>query len=371
MLYYLIPLIVIFFAALKYDLNESKGQGKYFVWGLLYVYLTVLMGLRFEVGGDTINYMNFWKSQEDISHWEFTFKGYFAPGYSLLTALSYTISPGFYVFQFLHAVILNTLLFIFISQSTEYKFTAFLFVFFLIYLYFATEILRESIAVIIFLLNIKNLEKHKWLRYYLGAFISILFHFSAIILFFIPLISKIKFNKFYFFYVAVVLTLSITMSKILYVLTNVSIISEGVSKYVEDGSHGLLADTMRTLRTFIFPAFVVYFAKYCMHISVKYENYIAIYTLLGLASLFSPIIFSRFTNYFIVLYAISFGEIIIKSIKNKKSVAFRHNAIVLLLCFIFLYGSEYVLYKRYTRWIPYYSIFNPHHVNRDNYNNIN
>ena len=99
MLYYIIPLFVCLIAIFRYDMAQTRQREGKLVWIFLYVYLIVLMGYRYEVGGDTLNYMGYWNYQEDLSDWQLTFKEQFAPGYSLLCALSYTLSPEFYVFN--------------------------------------------------------------------------------------------------------------------------------------------------------------------------------------------------------------------------------------------------------------------------------
>lgn len=368
MLYYLIPLVLIFIAAIEHDYNNNNVYGFKILWWIIFLYLTLLMGLRYEVGGDTINYMNFWETQQGISHWKFTFKGYFAPGYSLLTAFSYTLSSNYFVFQFIHSILFNILLFVFFSRNTKYRFASLFVVFFLVYLYFATEILRESLAVLVFLFNSKNIEKRRWIRYYLGVALSCMFHYSAIILFFVPLVTRIRFNKFYILLCVIVLIFSALLAHVFDGFTNLPFINNKLSSYIEEGSQGKLADTMRVLRLFVFPTALAVLYKYGMHTKIRYENYIAIYALLGLASLFVPTIFSRLTNYFIIFYLISFAELMIESLK--KTIIPRHNAMIVLCCFVIIYGSEHIFYKKYTRWIPYYSIMNPHHVNRDNYHNL-
>lgn len=364
MIYYLIPLFVCLIGAIEYDINQ-KGKGRV-LWTFLYIYSIVLIGARFEVGGDTINYMGFWNMQTDLSQWTFNIKEYFAPGYSLLCALSYTISSEFYIFQFIHAIILNTLLFLFIYKKSTYKFTVLIIIYWITYLYFTTEILREALAVLIFTYNYSNLKRHKWFNYYLGVIISILFHYSSLMLIFLPFITWIKFDKLYIYCCIITCIALLSFSSIVGIFESIAIIGDKITGYAEDTTHGMLADFMALLRGFIFPLGVVLLMKFGMHRTVKYENMIAVYTLFHLASYFSPIIFSRFANYFVIFYAIFLGDILINCIRT--SIIGKKNAIIVIVFFIFLYGSDYVMYQKYIRWIPYYSIWNPKQVNRDNYN---
>lgn len=366
MLYYIIPLFVCLIAIFRYDMAQTRQREGKLVWIFLYVYLIVLMGYRYEVGGDTLNYMGYWNYQEDLSDWQLTFKEQFAPGYSLLCALSYTLSPEFYVFQLIHSFILNSLLFYFICKNAQYKFSSLMVVFILTYLYFSTEILREVIAVLIFSFNCSNLKNRKWIPYYCGVFLSVLFHYSAFILVIFPFLTWVKFDKKYIWCCLITGVLLMFLLPIISLFEGVVVVGDKLSGYSQDTTHGILADFMALLRSWIFPLLFVLFLKYGMHRSIKYENLIAIMTLFGFAAYFSPIIFSRFSNYLILFYAISLADILIDCIRG--STVTRNNAIILFFCFILLYGSDYIMYRRYMMWVPYYSIWNPHHADRDNYN---
>ena len=99
------------------------------------------------------------------------------------------VGDDFVYFQLLHIIILNSCLFYFISKSTEYRFSALFFCFIYYYLYFSTEILRESLAIFVFVLNYKNYEEGNWFKYYCGVCIAILFHISAVILIVFPFVN--------------------------------------------------------------------------------------------------------------------------------------------------------------------------------------
>ncbi len=344
MLYYIIPLFVCLIAIFRYDMAQTRQREGKLVWIFLYVYLIVLMGYRYEVGGDTLNYMGYWNYQEDLSDWQLTFKEQFAPGYSLLCALSYTLSPEFYVFQLIHSFILNSLLFYFICKNAQYKFSSLMVVFILTYLYFSTEILREVIAVLIFSFNCSNLKNRKWIPYYCGVFLSVLFHYSAFILVIFPFLTWVKFDKKYIWCCLITGVLLMFLLPIISLFEGVVVVGDKLSGYSQDTTHGILADFMALLRSWIFPLLFVLFMKYGMHRSIKYENLIAIMTLFGFAAYFSPIIFSRFSNYLILFYAISLADILIDCIRS--STVTRNNAIILFFCFILLYGSDYIMYRR-------------------------
>lgn len=366
MILYIFPILVILYAIIQYDIANHKNGCENIIWHGLYIYFIILLGLRYGVGGDTINYMNDYIWRQPLSSWKPTLLDSFQPGYTFLCAIAKSVSDEFYVFQFLHAFLFNSLLFVFISKNSKYRFSSLLAVYILCYIYFTTEILRESLAVMVFLFNYSNFESNRWGRYYVGVLFGCLFHISAIFLVLLPLIKWLKFNKYYLLTMIVVIPLMFFLQNILGLITNLTLVGDKVSSYIDDTTHGILADTLTLFRYSVFPMLFVILIKYGLHRSLKYENAIAMMTIFGIAAYFSPIIFSRAVNYFIIFFAISFSSVIIDLIKTKRA-RMAVNVVIILTSFLFVYGSEYVLYGRYKRFIPYYSIFNPVSVDRDNY----
>lgn len=156
------------------------------------------------------------------------------------------------------------------------------------------------------------------------------------------------------------------LKNILNTLSQFALLADKLNSYKELTSTGMLADMLNMFRTCIFPLSYCIVVKFICRQEVKFENLIATMSLLGLAAFFSPIIFSRATNYFILFFSISIADFCVQSLRQYKAVI-RQYAIALTLCFFALYGSGYAMYGKYRRWIPYYSIFNPIKVDRDNY----
>ena len=366
---YVIPLIIYLFGFFYCDLKKSKKFSP-FLQIITFVYLTLLIGLRFEVGGDTINYMYDYEWRVPLSEWTPSLLDKFQPGYVFLCSLAKSISPDFYVFQLIHVFILNLFIYIYVNKTAEYKFLSFAAVYFLCYIYFSTEILRESLAVLVFLFNYDNYRNSRWLKYYWGVLISCLFHISAVFLLILPVLSWLKFDRKFIFILLVGVFAVVFLDEIFILLSRVAVVGEKVSAHAGMSSLGFFADLMGVLRRTIFPCMAICLIKYGMKLKFKFENPIAIMALFGVASFFSPIIFGRSVNYFIIFFAIAFADAIGTMVISKR-VACRNNAKILILTFLLVYGSEYVMYNRYERFLPYYSIFNPISVNRDNFDRNN
>lgn len=368
---YLIPLILCFFCSISYDINGRAGGrpkfGDKFWWGFLFVYLTALLGLRFEVGGDTIMYMGEFKWAQDLDSYTFISKNRFEPFYNLLVAVSRSLSKEFYVFQIIHALIFNTLLFIFLQRSTRYKYTALLFAFMICYYYYGTEILRETLAIMIFMFNYQNLVKHRWIIYYLGVTLSCLFHISAVILIVLPFLIWLKLDAKFILLIALAGLSVFFLDQMFALFSDIEALSKKIESYENDKSHGMLADSLSFLRDFLFPLVFCYVVKFKTPIKLRYENMILVMVLLGLYALFNPIIFSRFCNYFKLFLVIAISDAFCELIRRKK-ILLKQYAIILFTGVAITYGTYYWTYNTWRLWIPYHSIFDPVKEDRDIFN---
>lgn len=173
-------------------------QKVYYV--LVFCVMTGMVALRYRVGGDTLMYMTYYRYLPDFNNLLHFFKsgnifGY-QPGYLLFTGLCKLFSKDYGLYQIVHAVVVNTVIFWFIWVNTRFRYTVLLILYvFLLYFYFTFEIQREVLGVCCFLLAYSSLESKKWLKYYLLATLAFLFHISAIILFIIPFFNYIKLNR--------------------------------------------------------------------------------------------------------------------------------------------------------------------------------
>ena len=333
------------------------------MWIGILLYFTLLIGLRYKVGGDTINYMGDYYWRVPLSQWKYSVLDKFQPGYTLLCALGKSISPDFYVLQLLHSLILNCAIGIWIYKNTKYIFTSFMAFYLSSYLYFSTEILREALAIMVFLFNYKNIEKKSWIKYYLGVIISCCFHLSAVILFILPFLKKVQFNKTYILLMICALIGSILSIRVIQSLSTIIVLAEKAEGYV-GVTTGMMAGGYKLMITTIFPICFGYIATYKRTREIKFEWMIGIMGLLGIMALFNSIIFGRFSNYFILFFCVSFGTTIIQWFKTQSQIL-RNNAFIFSLCFIILFGIGFKMYNKYTLWVPYYSIYNPTDINRE------
>ena len=220
------PYLIVFLLALlftyQYDIKR-RIQGKEAAYFILFLATVLLAGCRYVVGGDTVRYMRYWEDYPTLFEHDMSlFDTIYEPLWSFLSIVCKSVSDDFVFFQFVHAVLLNGILFFGVFKEQEMfnirRFTVTFFYLIYYFLYFNMEILQESLAVAIFLLSLPYYQSNNWKKYYLLAIISFLFHASAIVVFFIPFFRNITFK---FRYVVIMaLVIGVFSVSIGYLLSN-------------------------------------------------------------------------------------------------------------------------------------------------------
>lgn len=320
--------------------------------GFLCVYMILLMGLRYRVGLDTINYMSSFSqlpSWHSFAHSNI-FENRFEPGYMAICILCKSVSKDFWLVQLIFSAITNIGIFVFIYRYCKNPFWGIFTYIVIAWLYFSAEIMRESAAISVFLLNYENLRKHNWIKYYLFSIFSIILHFSAIFIWFFPLVTKLKHVSKY--YIMLVLLFATCMP-----------FFENINEYLT-GSIALRVagnlDRVETinmnwriaflLRSAVLPAFSIYIA-HRNHIYEQFKPFVLFHILLCAGSFSIPLIFLRFTNYTILFVCVYVSNLIVCN----RLTSFTRVCIVglMLLSHVHYYSTMK------DRWIPYHSIVNP------------
>lgn len=361
-------LVVIYLGAvmLLHDFGQLRVGRLFNFWCALLI-LICLSGFRYKVGGDTHNYMyahEFLPSLAEFGSSEVDFEK-LQPFWLLLSALAKSISDEFFVVQFLHAILLNAIIFNYIRKNTAYPFTAIFFYAVAVYPYFNFEILRESLAIAVFLLAVPYFNSGKWLQYYVLIACAILFHVSAVFLLFLPLVRRIKLGflsaTVLFFVCAALNSLVLDWLQSGPALFSILANSEAYSEYTYT-IFGLLA---LFLFYVLYPAVVVKASKMFPSALSGDLNLINKGLLIGAIT---PLlfIFFRFFNYFSILFLVAVVEVVHSILRDRRTRRIRGELFVVLftVLLVFYTGrytrdmSEYVEGARwYNKWYPYYSIF--------------
>lgn len=363
---YFIPFILCVFGHLKFD-REYGHKGTWFLWVIIYLYLVLLIGLRYKVGGDTYNYMEYFNWCPELDLWEPFDISLFEPGFTLFSSAIKTIWNDIYFYQTVIAAIMVFLLMSFIKQNTRYIYIGMLLVYVSMFLYFSTEIIRESIAVCICLLSYKLLENKKYLLYYAIALLSLTIHSSASFMLILPFFLRIRLNGRFLLVLLSFMFICLLLSPLIEYLSNYYIF-EKLLRYNHMGNVGYAWKGFRTIYFSVIPFVIMYLCKFKYKIVPKFESIVCVQILMGIGIWFYSVIFQRLINYTCIFVFVSIAEMLgtilcSKEYRLKYSNRIinirRKTARILLVLLIAFHSSFYIHLSFYERYYPYHSVFDP------------
>ncbi|OJZ13216.1 EpsG family protein [Sphingobacterium sp. 40-24] len=361
---YLFLSIVILTLVVTYDLKKLKAGRDLWYW-TIFIFFVCVAGLRYKVGGDSLEYYNSFTGQiptlNDLSRDHF-FSIRYEPFWIILNSVCKTIINDFALFQFVHAFWINFVIFKFFKNNTQFRFTAILVYWMFFYFYFNMEILRESIAISLFLVAYPYLSKKKWLKYYIIVICSAMFHTSAIFLLFLPFFSSQVLNR-------------VTLIRIAFVVVG-TVFLLGVVPSIVPGSELQQRFASYQLFTPTFTGFTYYSLIYFFGPLYLYFNYIkyrspvfeelvvAYFTIAGVVCYLTG--FARLINYFTPFLAVFFTNYVFLIYELKKYKQIR--SLVIVGVFLISFIPKYLYYfqdtsdlvantHKYDLWYPYNSIF--------------
>lgn len=373
MLAYTFIFIFLLYCVYNFDIR-NKTKGRFVSYVFSFFILVLMVSLRYRVGGDSQFYDDYYTEMPSLSNVKFFIQfennGFQQPLWIIINAICKSISDSVILFQFFHAILFNVILFIFANRYSSKPFSViFLFYVSLFYFYYSFEIQRETMAVAVFLLNVKNLEEKKWLKYYILVFVSFLFHISAFILIFLPFFYLVEFNK---KMVLILLFASVLLSTFRTQLLNsfdvllfLEVMKEKKDVYSDSASVLNLTGIIVyfVLRVFLFLP-IAFKMSTQNDESYKFKWF---YSSFFIISVFCQFFngFERFLNYLFPIYFIICIQFIYFSYPKIKSMLVRHFLLVTLLFHIFFalefklfivnaYGEHY-----YSLFFPYESVFDP------------
>ena len=231
------------------------------------------------------------------------------------------------------------------------------------------EILRETLAICVFLLSLKYFFSNKWLKYYILCFIAFMFHLSAILLFFLPLFKSIWTSRSYiivFFTILIILILfkNTILSNILSLIP-IEGIRLSASKYLgaKANLNGIIY--ISVVKIFI-PGFIFYISENIIGYKSIFRPFLYLYILISIISIFlGP--FYRFENYITPIYFLFLANMMHELFHCPRVRSFRYTIVFLIFLLPFSMQiitigkdtSERVPGTRfYSFWYPYSSVIN-------------
>ncbi|NAW51359.1 hypothetical protein GNY06_08180 [Elizabethkingia argentiflava] len=377
MIYLFFIIIGAFFSFCEYNgVFKNKKAHEIVGYYFLLILFICFAGIRYRVGGDTLAYIKYFDEMptvDELASIDYLNSEY-NPLWYVLNAIIKFIYNDFIFFQIVHAVIINTSIFYFFKKySPNNKFTLVFFYFLFYYLYFNTEILRESLALSAFVLGYKYLLKKKWKQYYVLCIFCFLIHTSAIILFVLPFLQR-KIKLIYLISIALFLALmgSINLVELIKSFNLPTQIILKSRSYLgrEINIFGMLMQTV-----VVMPIIIVHLVrkKYKMREHI-FEKNVLPFVYFGILSLFIGG-FYRFLNYLYIINLVYFVDTLMLVSKQRFYFGPRVYMKFSMMFFFIYYGyfymrdtSEYEPHTRfYNRYYPYHSIIDPkREVKREN-----
>lgn len=359
---YILILALLIVLSLKFDYFDHFRGRQFWFFTVLIIFILVA-GLRYKVGGDTFTYMHLYLKIPPIN--ELRYSDFITlgkePFWIVLNSISKYFSNDFYIVQILVATFVNSVLFIFLKKNTKYYFTAILFYYILFFHYFNMEILRESIAISIFLLSLESLHKREFSRYYLLMFIAFFFHYGSVVMILIPFLVSDRFKVRYIFWI-LLLVASIKIGGLLFLLDFIPLNEVMETKFLEYASldslniNGIIAQAIKFVILPIFFYLVLLKVGRYQHILEKLSS---AYLFFAMLAVFFTGLY-RYINYFVplMLIYISYVSVVFFRSKGlmKKIILFGLLFVILsfrILSLTNVVGHQVYYYKYY----PYYSIF--------------
>lgn len=349
----------LFSLVLIYDRGNYR-KGRNFNFLLAYILMVALMAFRYRVGGDTLNY---------ITHFENTTPKLYAlklfaieklqPIPAIIFSFCKTFFDDFTYVQAIFAIFVNAVVFHFFKQNTRYIFTAVFLYALTFYMRLNCEIMRESMAIAFFLLGYPHMMNHKYVKYYIYAFLAFMCHSSAVFIFVLPLFLSLKSRQNVF----LVLLLFISIMTVLVNNATIIKIMEFYLDYFADYQSTGFGKIGIVLFHVIIP--FMFLSGYKRYISTFTRFGIYAYIGCSVLSLFFYILY-RFNNYLMPIYILLVTDHL-NTLRYRRGLSFPKFRFA-VMSFVFLYTFMSPYFRDVTRavgsparwyccWYPYYSIF--------------
>ena len=195
-IYWVIFIFISYLALLNFNYNSIYLNNNSIIWNILLFFFTLFIGLRFQVGGDWYNYLNFVYFAENndfISSILIT-----DPAYGLINWISAKFGFGPYFVNIICAFIFSCGLITFCKIQTK-PFLALCIAFPYLLIVVAMGYTRQAVAISLIMLCIVNFEFNFIKKIFLFL-LAVLFHKTSLIM--APLIF-FSFNKSFFYLIRI------------------------------------------------------------------------------------------------------------------------------------------------------------------------
>ena len=357
---YVIPIVLAILGLLNNKGSTSKGA---FLYWVTCISIILIFGLRYRVGGDTLNYMDRYEWLPELKYLSFAdlFIYNLEPGFVVLCGIAKQFFHSFYAVQIFESCLANIAIFYYAKKKIGVNFLFVLLYFILLSFYFNTEIMREGCAVAFFLLGLLQYEKGNIAKFYIWMIPAVFFHYSSLFLLLFPLLNKMMVTpKRLIVWGAVALILLNFM--------NLPVIGGYLGAKIEENStyhFSIWGKLVVFLKYVVFPYAILKFIKRndSSEKSITIQNFLYVYMFFGILTIGPYSILMRLMNYLNPIFLIIVAYCFSKSFKFAPNTSFVR--LSSLICLFVFYLSPYLGDTShitrdthfYCLWFPYHSIF--------------
>ena len=351
------------FLAYVYDYRKlTLMRGFWLV--LMWLILVCLAGFRYHVGLDSRYYEYEYPDMPTLmtlADYDFSDTRY-QPLYIVFTAIARTISKEFMYLQLMHAFCLNTVIFWFFNKFTRHTFVALTLYFLMLFIPFNFEVLRESLAVSLFLLAWPYFLKQKWIPYYILVAIAFGFHISAAVTFLLPLlwVTKIRHLLMYGKKTIVLCAILVGLGLIVYQnffeilkgLSFLSMFSERIDLYSGNEMGGMALNVngviVNVTRDAVYPLLAIFFLQRKLkyrEVSPEERSILQKEEMVSMCGVYTVIlsififILTRYNNYFLPVSLLIISDFVFSGVPKKKTTV-RLNAFLWGIIFLPLFFMQ-------------------------------
>ena len=337
-MFYIYLSIYFFFGSIKDEILK-KNKSKFLIFLLIFLFC-----FTYQMGTDWLSYQNYYENIFVNTDWEdLLLKNVrIERGYVLLNIFFYKLGFNYEIFSGLVLSVCTYITLKYIQEKSKNKYLAF-YVFF-IYMFNAAllePLMRQVIALTIFIVSLKYLEKKKFLKYVFFIFLAAQFHRTAYLLLPLYFINYIKFS------VKKVIVIILLFKLLLNTMIDIAIYI--FPKYMEYLTAKRYAPKELTITTIIMCVYHIFIIFYIYKNSDRKRNYIlnfaCIYVILSSIVVYFPII-NRLNLYFAPFIAIALSYIAEFYFLNEKiSESIEKKLVVIISIFLI---STTMFYRRIT-----------------------
>ena len=330
--------------------------------------LFLLIGFRDHIGSDSIGYESDYRYVPSLYNLNSSFfeQSRYQPGFIFLESFCKQIGDEFYIFQVVHVLIFNMIVFFFIKRNTNYCFAALLSYVCISMLYFNTEILRESLSVALGLLALFFYKKKKYYLAILLFFLAWNFHVSSIVILLYPIVNIVKTSNLSIMIMAILLFfipfsfnyIPNIDNALLYFGGDKADMTHAYS--IHDIQYNFFYYALRYTYAVGIPLLLLTFINNHSSNNFKYTGFVFAMSFFQMTGVFS-VAFSRMSNYFVPFYWLLVAEVI-----GFLYTKYRKGIVVFISSILMLYFYEYnnmmsvdpqnEPHYFYERYIPYNNI---------------